>query len=136
MSVAPKVNNDSAGLMPIAARLCKAMMLGSLVCFMFTLISGFELRNLIGFAVGGVNACLGLRYLAATCNKAVECDQKRAKRLMMSCYGIRLAVLTALCAAGFFTGYISVAGVLVPQLFPRIFLSFDHFLGIKYFGKE
>ena len=133
MRSSANANNDSAGLMPIVGKLSRAMMAASLVCFLFTLFFGFEWRNLIGFAVGGINACLGMRYLAATVNKAVECDVKRAKRLMMSCYGIRLAVLTALCAAGFFTGYISVVGIIVPQLFPRILLTFDNLLGIHYF---
>lgn len=128
--------NDSAGLLPIVGRLSRAMAVAGAVCFLFTLFWGFEWRNLIGFSVGTVNACLGLRFLAVTVNKAVECDVKRAKRLMLGCYGIRLAVLTALCAAGFFTGYISVVGIIVPQLFPRILLSFDHFLGINHFGKE
>ena len=128
--------NDSAGLLPIVGRLSRAMLIASAVCFLFTLFWGFEVRNLVGFAVGGVNACLGLRYLAVTVNRAVDCDVKRAKRLMLSCYGVRLAVLTALCAAGFLTGYISVVGILVPQLFPRILLMFDHFLGLNHFGKE
>ena len=128
--------NDSAGLLPMVGRLSRAMLLLSVLCFLFTLFWGFEWRNLIGFSVGGVNACLGLRYLAVTVNRAVECDVKRAKRMMLTCYGVRLAVLTALCASGFLTGYISVVGIVVPQLFPRILLMFDHFLGLNHFGKE
>ena len=128
--------NDSAGLLPIVGRLSRAMLAASAFCFLFTLIWGFEIRNLIGFAVGGVNACLGLRYLAVTVNRAVDCGVKQAKRMMLTCYGVRLAVLTALCAAGFLTGYISVVGIVVPQLFPRILLMFDHFLGLNHFGKE
>ena len=136
MGPTAKDRNDSAGLMPIVGRLSRAMLIASSVCFAFTLIWGFEWRNLIGFAVGGINACLGLRFLAVTVNRAVECDVKRAKRMMLTCYGIRLAVLTALCAVGFLTGYISVAGIVVPQLFPRILLMFDHFLRLNHFGKE
>ena len=136
MSTSANDIKDSAGLLPIVGRLSRAMMTASLVCFLFTLIWGFEPRNLIGFTVGGINACLGLRWLAVTVNKAVECDVKRAKRMMLACYAGRLAVLTALCAAGYFTGYISVVGIIVPQLFPRILLMFDHFLGINHFGKE
>lgn len=132
-AVSDNQSRSSEDLMPLVAKLSKAMALASLVCFLFTLFWGFEWRNLIGFAVGGANACAGMRYLAVTCEKAVDCDQKRAKRMMLSCYGIRLAVLTALCATGFFTGLISVVGVIVPQLFPRILLTFDKLLGINYF---
>lgn len=122
--------------MRIVGRLSIAMAAASTVCFLFTLIWGFELRNLIGFAVGGANACLGMWFLAFTVNRAVECSTKRAKRMMLGCYLARLAVLTALCAVGYLTGLISVVGLIVPQLFPRILLMFDHFLGINYFGKE
>lgn len=132
-SVPDNQSRSSADLMPLVGKLSKAMTAASLICFLFTLIWGFEWRNLIGFAVGGANACAGMWYLAVTCEKAVECDQKRAKRMMLTCYGVRLAVLTALCAAGFFTGMISVVGVIVPQLFPRILLTFDKLLGINYF---
>lgn len=136
MSLSADKRNDSAGLLPIVGRLSRAMLIASGVCFLFTLIWGFEVRNLIGFAVGGVNACLGLRYLAVTVNRAVDCDVRRAKRLMLSCYGVRLAVLTVLCAVGYLTGYMSVVGIVVPQLFPRILLMFDHFLGLDHFGKD
>lgn len=132
-AVSDNNSRSSAGLKPLVGKLCKAMAAASAVCFLFTLILGFEWRNLIGFAVGGANACAGMYYLAVTCEKAVEADHKRAKRMMLSCYGVRLAVLTALCAVGFFTGMISVVGVIVPQLFPRILLTFDKLLGINYF---
>ncbi|MBR6101581.1 MAG: ATP synthase subunit I [Ruminococcus sp.] len=122
-----------AELMPLVGKLCKAMAAAACVCFLFTLIWGFELRNLLGFAVGGANACAGMYYLAKTVQRAVDQDKKRAKRLMLSCYGLRLAVLTALCAFGFLTGLLSVVGIIVPQLFPRILLTFDHILGINYF---
>lgn len=136
MSASAELHKDSAGLMPIVARLSFAIMIASNICFLFTLFWGFEWRNLIGFYIGGANACFGLWFLARTVNRAVECDTKRAKRLMMGCFGARYAILTALCALGFLTGYISVVGIIVPQLFPRILLSFDHFLGINHFGKE
>lgn len=132
-AVSDNQSSSSAELMPLVGKLIRAMAAASIVCFLFTLIWGFEWRNLIGFAVGGANACAGMRYLAVTCEKAVECDHKRAKRMMLSCYGVRLTVLTALCAAGFFTGMISVVGLIVPQLFPRILLTFDKLLGINYF---
>ena len=128
--------SGNVDLMPLAFRLCRAMAAASVLCFLFTLFWGFEWRNLFGFAVGGANACAGMIFLAKTVGRAVDCDQKRAKRMMLSCYGIRLAVLTALCAAGFLTGALSVVGIVVPQLFPRILLTFDHILGINHFGKD
>ena len=78
-AVSDNQSRSSEDLMPLVAKLSKAMALASLVCFLFTLFWGFEWRNLIGFAVGGANACAGMRYLAVTCEKAVDCDQKRAK---------------------------------------------------------
>lgn len=122
-----------ADLKKLAGRLAGAMMIASAVCFLFTLLWGFEWRNLFGFAVGGANACGGMFYLAHTCERAVECSTQRAKRMMLACYGVRLTVLTALCAVGFLTGLLSVVGVIVPQLYPRILLTFDKLLGINYF---
>lgn len=136
MNTSADVHNDSAGLMPIVQRLSGLMLAAGAVCFLFTLFWGFELRNLFGFGIGTLNACFSLWLLARTVNKAVECNVKRAKRLMIGCFALRMAILTALCAVGFFTGAISVVGVIVPQLFPKILLTFDHFSGINYIRKE
>lgn len=127
--------SDTVSLAPLAGSLCKAMACAGAVCFMFTLFWGFEWRNLLGFAVGTANACGGIVYLSKTVERAVECDTKRAKRLMLTCYGTRLAVLTLLCAFALTTGLLSAVGIIVPQLFPRILLSFDRLLGINHFGK-
>ncbi|MBR1384521.1 MAG: hypothetical protein IJ555_12045 [Ruminococcus sp.] len=127
--------SDTVSLAPLVGRLCRAMVCAGAVCFLFTLFWGFELRNLLGFAVGTANACGGMIYLSKTVERAVELDTKRAKRLMLTCYGTRLAILTLLCAFALSTGILSAVGIIVPQLYPRILLSFDRLLGIDHFGK-
>ena len=102
------------------------------VCWAFTLIWGFKLSNLAGFAVGFAYVWVCYEYLARSCERAVELDVPRAKRVMLVCYLVRFAGLFALCAAAMLTGYINVAGVLVPQFFPRIILTVKHFTA----GKE
>lgn len=101
------------------------------VCFLVTLIRGFELRTLAGFAVGYGYMCLCCFYLGSTCERAVSMDKGRAKRAMLVCYFLRYGGLFVLCAASMLTGAVNVVGVLVPQFFPRIALTIIQFLDRK-----
>ncbi len=92
-----------------------------------TLIWGFRLGNLLGFMIGYGYMCLCMSYLGRTCEKAVELDEKKAKKSMLVCYILRYAGLFALCAAAMLTGAVSGVCVLVPQFFPRIALSLMQF---------
>lgn len=104
-----------------------AMAVMTVLCWAFTLIWGFSLKTLIGFALGYgyVTACYF--YLASCCEKAVELDVAKGKRLMLRCYIVRYAGLFALSAFSMLTGCINVVGILVPQFFPRIILMFREF---------
>lgn len=93
------------------------------VAWCVTLIWGFQLGNLLGFAIGYGYMCLCIGYLGRTCERAVELDEKKAKKSMLVCYIVRYAGLFALCAAAMLTGVVSGACVLIPQFFPRIVLS-------------
>lgn len=130
-------DQNSSQLMPGVKRLCLAMLAAGAVCFCFTLITGFEWRNALGFAVGTLYACGCMLYLAASSERAVKTGSTaKAKRIMRSCYGIRLSLLTVLCAAAMLTGAMSPVGIIVPQLFPRILLTGAHFMGRDFFGND
>lgn len=98
------------------------------VCWCATLLWGFDVPTLIGFAVGYGYVVACCFYLAHSCEKAVELDVKKGKRVMLACYAVRFAVLFVLCAFSMHTGCINVIGVLVPQFFPRIVLTAREFL--------
>lgn len=108
----------------------------NVAAFLITLFWGFDVKDLVGFTVGFVYMVACYYYLARTIEKAVETNVKKAKRMMMSCYAVRFAGLFVICFIAFEFGIYSVVGVVIPQLYPRIVLSFDALLGINYFGKD
>lgn len=110
-------------LAPLVGRIIRYGAVLSTVSWAFTLIWGFELRTLLGFAVGYGFMCAAMLYLSHTCERAVELDAAKAKRLMTRCYVLRYFALFAVCAAAMLTGLVNVVGVLVPQFYPRIVLT-------------
>ena len=66
--------------------------------------------------------CLCMYYLGVTCEKAVELEDKKAKRTMLGCYMTRYGVLFVLCAGAMLTKAVSPVGILLPQFYPRIIL--------------
>lgn len=98
------------------------------VCWAVTLFWGFDVPMLLGFAIGCVYSMACCEYLAISCEKAVELDVQKGKRVMLACYLIRFAGLFLLCAAAMLTGRINGIGVLVPQFFPRIILTVKEFI--------
>lgn len=108
----------------------------NVAAFLITLFRGFDVKDLIGFTVGFVYMVACYYYLAKTIEKAVETNVKKAKRMMMSCYAARFSGLFILCFIAFQFKIYSVVGVIIPQLYPRIVLSFDALSGKNYFGKD
>lgn len=137
MSIVNKLNNllkrllgtralEESGIGELTLRLLPKMGIMSAVCLVLSMIISFDLRNIPGFIVGYVYACFCLIYLARTCGEAALCgDVKRAKGMMRRCYLYRFAGLFALGAAALLLDIMSFAGVLIPQLFPKILLSFE-----------
>lgn len=71
------------------------------VCWAFTLLWGFDITQLAGFALGWGYMCLCMYYLGVTCEKAVELEGKKAKRTMLGCYMTRYGVLFVLLCGGY-----------------------------------
>ena len=88
-----------------------------------TLIWGFDIPTLAGFAVGYGYVAACYFYLARCCERAVELDAAKGKRVMLVCYGVRYAGLFALSAFAMLTHLLNVIGILMPQFFPRIVLT-------------
>ncbi|MBR1765327.1 MAG: hypothetical protein IJ746_08035 [Ruminococcus sp.] len=126
--------SDSTQLMRGVKRLCLAMAAAGVLCFLFTLLWGFEWRNLWGFLVGTAYACGCMRWLAGASQRAVRSmNTAKAKRIMRGCYAARMSILVLLCAAAMLSGLMSPVGIIVPQLFPRILLSGARFAGRDFF---
>lgn len=119
--------NEKSQIRPLLSKIYPLGGILTAFCWVFTLIWGFKLENLLGFLIGYGYMCLCYEYLGRVCEKAVRLDKKRAGRAMTSCYLIRYAGLFGLCAAGMLTGYFSFTGILLPQFFPRIILSIMQF---------
>ncbi len=122
-----QTEHNGSGLRELVVSLLVPMAAMSAVCWLVSLIWGFSLPALIGFCLGYGYVVFCCFYLASSCEKAVELDVKRGKRVMLTCYAVRFAGLFALCAFSMLTGYINVYGVLLPQFFPRIVLTVTEF---------
>lgn len=118
-------------LMPVVGRIIKAGAVLSLLGWLITLFTGSALKAALGFAVGYGFMCFSMLWLAGTCEKAVTLPADKAKRLMKQCYILRCCLLFALCAAAMLTKAVNVVGVLVPQFFPKIILTFDKIVSRK-----
>lgn len=121
--------NEENEISRIVKKLLPKMAVLTIICFCFTLIWGFKLENLTGFLVGYVYVCWCYYYLGKTCERAVELDVVKAKRLMMRCYLIRYGGLFVLCALAMVTGTLNFTGILLPQFYPRIILTIMQFCG-------
>ena len=101
------------------------------VCFCITLIWGFDVRQLFGFGIGYGFMCLQFWYFGYCCENAVTMDRKGAVRSMRVCYAVRMAAMVILSCGAAYTGFVNFTGILIPQLFPKIILTADHFIGRK-----
>lgn len=122
---------DKSVLKPL---LLKIYLFGGLMsagCYAVTLLWGFDVKNLVGFAVGYVYLCLCYFYFGRVCERAVRSDIKRAARMMRSCYFLRYGGLFVLCATASLIGYANFTGIVIPQFFPRLILTADRFFGGK-----
>lgn len=98
-------------------------------CFAVTLIWGFDIKNVVGFAIGYAYLCLCYFYFGRVCESAVRCSVKRAAHMMRVCYFLRYGGLFLLCATAALIGYANFTGIVIPQFFPRIILTADRFFG-------
>lgn len=121
------LKNDSFGISKLLKQIYFWGGLCTAVCFAFTLFFGFDIANLIGFAVGYGYMCLCYEYLGRTCVKCVSMDKKKACRSIKACYFIRYGGLFVLCAAGSFSSLATMSTILIPQFFPRLILTAGEF---------
>lgn len=116
---------------PLLNRIYKWGAVMTVICFAVTLIWGFRLSQLLGFGLGYGFMCAQFEYFGRCCEEAVKLDRKAAVRKMRVCYGLRMSALILLSCAAAYTGFANFTGILIPQLFPRMILTADHFIGRK-----
>lgn len=115
-----------SGIGELTLSLIPKMAVMTAVCLCISLVLTKDWRDIPGFAVGLVYACLCLVYLARTCGEAASCgDIKRARVMMIRCYVLRFFGLFILGAVSLWFEFMSFVGILLPQLFPKILLSID-----------
>ena len=123
---------EQSGIGELTLSLIPKMGIMSAVCLCISLALTRDVRDIPGFAVGFVYACVCLIYLARTCGEAASCkDIKKAKAMMVRCYLLRFFGLFMLGAVSLWFGFMSFVGILLPQLFPKILLSFEQLLRKK-----
>ena len=106
------------------------------VCWLVMVLSGFDWRDLTGCVIGYGYMCLCYEYLGRTCERAVRCERKRAERMMRSCYFLRFGGLMALCLLGEQTRTANFIGIILPQFFPRMILTYAQFCGERKKGRR
>lgn len=122
MKITTQIKNE---LIPIY----KGMGLLCGITFIISLFFGFRLSFLSGIILGYSYVCWNLYYLGYTISNSVMKNQKHAKRNMRLSYALRLLVFAVLFAFSAFTPYISIVGVTLPLLYPKIVMGFNLFKG-------
>lgn len=129
VSVVSREIKEASVLRPLLRRIYPAAAVLSAVCFGVTLFWGFDWRQIIGFAAGYGYMCLCYEYLARTCERAVTLEKSRAVSAMRICYAVRFGGLFLLCAAAMLSRCAAFTGILIPQFFPRIILTYIQLRG-------
>ncbi len=123
---------ENTGIAEITISLIPKMGVMAAAFLCISLLISRDLRDIPGFLVGYVYACVCLIYLARTCGEAALCkDVKKAKAMMVRCYLLRFFGLFMLGAVALWFEFMSFVGVLLPQLFPKILLSLGQLLRKK-----
>ena len=116
---------------PLLSMICRWGAVMTAFCFAVTLLWGFKFSQLLGFGIGYAFMCGQYLYFGRCCETAVTLDRKAAVRKMRTCYALRMSALVLISCAAAYTGLANFTGVLIPQLFPRMILTADHFIGRK-----
>ncbi len=125
MSSNNKGTNDT--ITPLIKKMYPYVILMNIPVWLISLLWGFELSMIVGLVVGTVYCILAYIYLGKTINYAVNFGEIKAKRLMLSCYIIRFIGLGILGFLALKFSFMNFFGVLIPQFYPRIVLTFMGF---------
>ena len=124
-------DNDKNSVRLLLGQMIIVMAVISLVFYLLSLCWGFDLKMLLGFAVGYVYVCLCYVYVARTVENAVGMSKQKAKRSVITCYVIRYAGLFLLCFLAMQFKCFNVVGVVIPQFYPRMAVGI-----ISYFERK
>lgn len=89
---------------------------------------GLDFKVFAGLAVGFVIMLLCAYFMTDIMFISVNYKRDKAKRLIVSCYIIRYALIFGVCAAGYFTKALNPFAVIVPQFYLRIAIHLDSIL--------
>lgn len=120
-------NNATDTITPLLKKLIPYMLFANVPIWLFSLIWGFDLTMIIGLFVGTIYCILAYFYLGRTINLAVRLSKRKAQGLMLSCYFIRFLGLGILGYFALKYDFMNFVGLLLPQFYPRIILSFMGF---------
>ena len=108
----------------------------NLLFYTLSLMWGFSLNMLLGFAVGFIYVCFCYVYVAKTVENAVEMSEKKAKQSVITCYALRYVGLFLLCFAAMELKCFNIIGIVIPQFYPRMAIGIISFLDRKSKGRE
>lgn len=119
--------NPKDTISPLIKKMYPFIILANIPVWLLSLIWGFDVSMIIGLVVGTAYCILAQIYLGKTINYAVKFNEIKAKRLMISCYLLRFLGLGILCYLAVEFEFMNFVGILIPQLYPRIVLTFMGF---------
>ena len=93
----------------------------------FLILGAWSVSVLLGNLWTGVFAVLNFLLMGVSVQKALEKDQKDAKKLMQASQNLRNFGVFVVVAAGVLIPYFHTAAVIVPVFFPRIAVSLRMF---------
>ncbi|MGN0602027.1 MAG: ATP synthase subunit I [Oscillospiraceae bacterium] len=129
-------NTAKSSLKPLLVKMILIMAVINVLFYSLSLVWGFELSMLLGFAIGYIYVALCYIYVAKTVENAVEMSEKKAKRTVITCYAVRYAGLFLLCFVAAEFKFFSIIGIVIPQFYPKMALGIIAFWESKSMGKD
>jgi len=96
------------------------VILSVLMQAVFLIIGKWDYTVLLGNILSGAAAVLNFLFMGLTVQKAVDMEEKDAKKAMKASQSLRMAALFAVAALGAGLPCFHIVTVLVPLFFPRI----------------
>ncbi len=100
------------------------LILSALMQAVFLVLSRWDYQVLLGNLLTGSAMILNFFFMGLAVQKAVQCDEKEARKIMQNSQTLRMLFITIVVIIGATVPCFSIIAVIIPFFFPRIGIMF------------
>ena len=100
------------------------LILSALMQAVFLVLSRWDYQVLLGNLLTGSTMILNFFFMGLAVQKAVQCDEKEARKIMQNSQTLRMLFITIVVIIGATVPCFSIIAVIIPLFFPRIGIMF------------